>query len=156
MSLISRLSEFFHPSAGPHDLPDNTEHLTVAALLTLIARADGRMLETEADGVHALLGTRFGLTREQARGLLARLDAMEAALDPSTTLVDRILHDIRFEERPRLLALAYRIAAIDGAVHEFEDDLIWRTGRLLGLSESELAAIKAEAASSFERGRAHG
>jgi uncharacterized tellurite resistance protein B-like protein len=41
--------------------------------------------------------------------------------------------------------MAYRIAAADGAIHEFEDDLIWRTGRLLGFSDSDLAIIKAEA-----------
>jgi uncharacterized tellurite resistance protein B-like protein len=60
-------------------------------------------------------------------------------------MVDRIVHDVPSEERPRLLSMAYRIAAADGAIHEFEDDLIWRTGRLLGFSDSDLAIIKAEA-----------
>ncbi|MGO4571961.1 TerB family tellurite resistance protein [Microvirga sp. 2TAF3] len=59
------------------------------------------------------------------------------------------------DERPRLLALAYRVAAIDGVVHEFEDDLIWRMGRLLGLSAETLAAIKGEALKNLMADQAH-
>ena len=103
-----------------------------------------------------LLGSRFGLTSEQAERLMAHAAEIEGTLDPSTTLIDRIAQDVPFEERPRLLALAYRIAGIDGTVHEFEDDLIWRTGRLLGLSEGDLAAIKADALKSLVPDRARG
>jgi uncharacterized tellurite resistance protein B-like protein len=145
MSLISRLRDLFLESVGAHEPPENDEHLTVAALLTLVASADGRVLKVEEEGLRVLLSSRFGLTEEQAGRLLEHAREIEATMDPSTTLVDRIVHDVGFEERPRLLALAYRVAAIDGKVHEFEDDLIWRTGRLLDFSESDLAAIKADA-----------
>jgi len=145
MSLISRLRDFFRRPVDGRKPPESDEHLTVAALLTLVANADGRMLKVEEDGLRVLLGSRFGLTDDQTERLLAQVGDIRAALDPSTTLVDRILHDVRYEERPRLLALAYRIAAIDGTVHEFEDDLIWRTGRLLDISERDLATIKARA-----------
>ncbi|HZH53859.1 MAG TPA: TerB family tellurite resistance protein [Microvirga sp.] len=145
MSVIARLRDFFQVAIATEDLSATEEHLTVAALLVLVARADGRMLDVEGEGLRVLLGSRFGLTRERAERLLEQAAQLDGTLDPSTTLVDRILQDVSFEERPRLLALAYRIAAIDGKVHEFEDDLIWRTGRLLDLSDEELAAIKADA-----------
>jgi uncharacterized tellurite resistance protein B-like protein len=150
MSVITRLRDFFHESIFPESIaiegpPETEEHLTVAALLILVAQADGRLLGVEEEGLRVLLGSRFGLSREQAERLLRHAGEIEDARDASTTLVDRILHDLSVEERPRLLALAYRIAAIDGAIHEFEDDLIWRTGRLLNLSDGELAAIKADA-----------
>ena len=41
--------------------------------------------------------------------------------------------------------MAYRVAAVDGFVHEFEDDLVWRIGRLLGLDEGAIAAIREDA-----------
>jgi uncharacterized tellurite resistance protein B-like protein len=145
MSVISRLREFFHDPLPADDSAETDESLTVAALLILIARADGRTLKVEEEGLRVLLGSRFGLTREQAERLLQHAAEIEETLEPSTSLIDRITHDVPFEDRPRLLALAYRIAAIDGMVHEFEDDLIWRTGRLLDLPEAEIAAIKEEA-----------
>jgi uncharacterized tellurite resistance protein B-like protein len=156
MSVITRLRDLLHDSLAPDDPADTGEHLTVAALLILIARADGRTLKVEEEGLRVLLGSRFGLTREQAERLLDHASEIEGTLDPSTTLIDRIAQDVAFEDRPRLLALAYRIAAIDGAVHDFEDDLIWRTGRLLDLSDVEMAAIKADALRNILPGQARG
>jgi uncharacterized tellurite resistance protein B-like protein len=154
MSLITRLRDLIHPSVGANGHPADGEHLTVAVLLTLVAHVDGRVLKIEEDELRSLLKARFGLDPEQAANLMNHVREIEATIDPTTTLVDRIIHDISPEERPRLLAMAYRIAAIDGKVHEFEDDLIWRTGRLLDFSESDLAAIKAEALKNLAAGPA--
>ena len=41
--------------------------------------------------------------------------------------------------------MAYRVAAVDGVVHEVEADLIWRIGRLLGLDDAMVSAIREEA-----------
>jgi uncharacterized tellurite resistance protein B-like protein len=156
MSVITRLRDLLHDTLGTDDPAETGEHLSVAALLSLVARADGRMLKVEEEGLRVLLGSRFGLTREGAERLLAHAAEIEGTLDPSTTLVDRLLQDVSVEDRPRLLALAYRIAAIDGTVHEFEDDLIWRTGRLLDLSEGEIAALRAEALKNLVQDRTRG
>ncbi|HST94781.1 MAG TPA: TerB family tellurite resistance protein [Microvirga sp.] len=156
MSVITRLRDLLHDTLGTDDPAETGEHLSVAALLSLVARADGRMLKVEEEGLRVLLGSRFGLTREGAERLLAHAAEIEGTLDPSTTLVDRLLQDVSVEDRPRLLVLAYRIAAIDGTVHEFEDDLIWRTGRLLDLSEGEIAALRAEALKNLVQDRTRG
>lgn len=156
MSVITRLRDFLHASLTSKVPTDPDERLTAAALLILVARADGRTLEVEEEGLRVLLGSRFGLARDQVERLLDHAADIEGTLDPSTTLIDRIAQDVPSEERPRLLALAYRIAAIDGTVHEFEDDLIWRTGRLLDLSDAEIAAIKAGALENLAPGQAHG
>jgi uncharacterized tellurite resistance protein B-like protein len=156
MSVITRLRDLLHDTLGTDDPAESGEHLSVAALLILVARADGRMLKVEEEGLRVLLGSRFGLTREGVERLLAHAAEVEGTLDPSTTLVDRLLQDVSVEDRPRLLALAYRIAAIDGTVHEFEDDLIWRTGRLLDLSEGEIAALRAEALKNLVQDRTRG
>lgn len=145
MSFISHLREFFGPAPVSEGDAQPGEQLTVAALLTLVMHADGRILEVEEKGLRKMLQSRFGLTEAQAGHLIARARGDEARLDPATALVDRIVHDIPPADRPRILALAYRIAAIDGTVHEFEDNLIWRTGRLLGLSDADLGTIKEDA-----------
>jgi uncharacterized tellurite resistance protein B-like protein len=52
--------------------------------------------------------------------------------------------------------MAYRIAALDGYLHEFEEDLLWRIGRLLGLSDSEVVALREKALQSLAPERARG
>jgi uncharacterized tellurite resistance protein B-like protein len=146
MSLLARLNEFFLDVLGPEGaaVPDETS-LTVAALLVLVARIDGRVLKVEEEGLRALLRSRFGIGREDADRVLAQVDEIGQEVDQASTLAARIGHDIAPEERSRVLAMAYRMAAIDGFVHEFEEDLLWRIGRLLGQSDAEIALARDEA-----------
>jgi uncharacterized tellurite resistance protein B-like protein len=146
MSLITRLSGLLHGVFDPTpDAPERETPLVVAALLALVARADGRLLPVEEDGLERILRARFGLSPEAATRLLARGDAISREMDPASTIAERILHDIPAGERPDLLAMAYRIAAVDGQVHDFEDDLLWRVGRLLGLPDDDVARIREQA-----------
>ncbi|WP_210492551.1 TerB family tellurite resistance protein [Microvirga antarctica] len=154
MSVISSLRDALRLAAPPSAAHE--EQLTAAALLILVAHADGRVLPVETDGLLVLLGSRFALAPEAARGLLDDAARLEAGIDPSTTLIERIIHDVPFEDRGPLLGLAYRVAAMDGTIHEFEDDLIWRTGRLLGFSDRDLAELKAEVLKDLQALPAHG
>jgi uncharacterized tellurite resistance protein B-like protein len=153
MSLISRLRDLFEPLVGVEQpRPEADARLTVAALLVLVARVDGRVLEVEETGLRTLLRSRFSLSEEQVRGVLEEADAM-AGIDQPATLSDRILQEIAPDERPEVMALAYRIAALDGVLHEFEEDLLWRIGRLLGFSKAEAATIRDGALADLAPGR---
>lgn len=145
MSLMSRLRGLVQDVIGPEGGPDDEARLTVAALLVLVARADGRVLEVEEAGLQALLRSRFDLSLSQVESVLEHGGAISGEDDPAATLAERILHDIAPPERPRLLAMAYRIAALDGYVHELEEDLVWRIGRLLGFTDEEIAATREDA-----------
>ena len=48
-------------------------------------------------------------------------------------------------DHAKLLSMAYRVASADGVVGEFEDDLIWRMGRLLRLGTDTIEQLRAEA-----------
>ena len=146
MSLMARLSALLGKGAGSErELPEREAQLTVAALLALVARIDGRLVDVEEEGLRKLLGTRFGLSPEETARLIDRAAAPDQELDPASAMAERIAHDLPVAERPELLALAYRIAAADGQVHEFEDDLLWRLGRLLGLAEEAIAEVRDDA-----------
>jgi uncharacterized tellurite resistance protein B-like protein len=146
MSLISRLSGLLHGVLDPiTDAPDREGQIAVAALLALVARADGRLLKVEEENLERLLRARFGLSPEAAARLLARGEEINREMDPASTVAERILHDIQAAERPDLLAMAYRIAAVDGQVHDFEEDLLWRVGRLLGLTDEDVARVRERA-----------
>ena len=143
MSLIARLRDLVHRGTDQDPAhPDREAAFAAAALLGLVARAEGRREDAEEDDLHTVLRSRFGLSRDAAGYLVAHAGRIDEGPDPVPTLAERILHVIPPEERPRLLALAYRIAASDGEVHDFEDDLVWRIGRLLGLSDEAIAAVR--------------
>ncbi|MCB8819035.1 tellurite resistance TerB family protein [Microvirga rosea] len=156
MSFVSYFRDILGAETAPEGVVDHGEQLTVAALLTLVTHADGRILKVEEEALLSLMQSRFGLTEGQAERLITRVRDKKDMLDPATTLIDRIAQDIPPSDRPRLLALAYQVAAVDGVVHEFEDDLIWRTGRLLGLSDAELHAIKQDSLNPRAAGPDHG
>ena len=155
MSLLSRLRDAFDELTLPPGGAVDDTRLTVAALLILVARVDGTVLPVEEEGLRALLRSRFAIDDEEAADLLAEADEIERDVDEAKALVARIVHDIEPEELPRLLALAYRVAGIDGFLHEFEDDLLWRIGRLLGLSDAAVTAVREGALQNLapQRGR---
>jgi uncharacterized tellurite resistance protein B-like protein len=154
MSFLARLRDFVEEMAAPEEGEPDDSRLTVAALLALVVRVDGRVLDVEEAGLRTLLKARFGLSEAAAVRLLAQVDAMADEVDQAKALADRILLEIDSSDRPAILALAYRIAAIDGYLHEFEDDLIWRIGRLLGQSDSAIAAVREEALANLAPERA--
>lgn len=157
MSLMANLRGLFHDAFGRMTpAPDHEERLTVATLLLLVAQADGRVLSVEERSLPILLRSYFGIDADTAARLIDEAAEPGSGTDPTTSLADRILHDIPVGERPGLLALAYRVATVDGHVHEFEDDLIWRIGRLLGLTDEAIAASRAEAARALASGPVQG
>lgn len=146
MSLISRLRDAIRQIVDPDEAsPDHDERMTVATLLVLVARVDGRILPVEQAGLRAVLRSRFSISDESAARVLAAVDEVAHDVDEASALADRILHDTAPETRPQLLAMAYRVAAVDGFVHEFEDNLIWRIGHLLGLDDARIGEIREEA-----------
>jgi uncharacterized tellurite resistance protein B-like protein len=144
MSLISRLQDVFHDALATDEAPERAK-VTLAALLVLVSQVDGRVSKVEESGIRALLRSRFSLDDEAVHRVLDEAGQLSGGSDQVPNLSDRILHDVAEEDRPHVLAMAYRMAALDGFVHEFEEDLIWRIGRLLGQSESEIVEIRESA-----------
>jgi uncharacterized tellurite resistance protein B-like protein len=143
MSLLDRLSQLVsalvRPEAGVEDAP---ERLAAAALLVHVARADGRWSGPERARLVELVHSRFRLPPAAAARLVERADAVDRETDDVAALIDMIGRDLPEAERRRLLAMAYAVAGADGPLHEFEDDLTWRVGRLLGFDDAEILAIR--------------
>lgn len=151
MSFASRLVELVtgisrsSPVNEALEAAETDERLAAAALLVHVARADGNLAEAERDRLLHLLRSRFGVTPEQCERFFERADEIDLAIDDVASLVEMMGHDVEPAERRRLLGMAYAIASADGLLHEFEDDLIWRIGRLFGFDDAEIALIRSEA-----------
>lgn len=149
MSFVSRLIENVIGSAAARPLSVaaaaiGEDHLAAAALLVHVARIDGDYAETERDTIAAFLRDRFAMTAEVAGALLARADRVDREVEDIADLIEMMGHDVDEPDKRRLLATAYGVAAADGIVREFEDDLVWRMGRLLGFDDAVIASVRQE------------
>jgi uncharacterized tellurite resistance protein B-like protein len=144
--LFNTLIEFATKTLGPlserRRAPEDDQRLAIAALLLHVARAEGRMGDADRARLAALFQFWFGLAAEEAKRLVARGDVVDRETDSLAALVDMVRYDVPTAERRQLLAMAYTVAAVDGAVREFEDDLVWRVGQLLGLDDQDIVAVK--------------
>lgn len=118
------------------------ERLAMAALFVHVARADGEIQAAERDQLMRVLGSRFGLPEGAARRLLEWADDLDRAVDDVAALIDMMGHSLDDASKRDLLATAYRVAAADGPLLEFEDDLLWRLGRLFGFADDAIDAVR--------------
>jgi uncharacterized tellurite resistance protein B-like protein len=131
---------------------DQDLRLATAALLVHAATVDGGMSDIERDKLQSLLRHRFDLDDMSADELIeqaAEADAKAVDLYHFTRLLNGSLSD---NERVRMVEMMWTMAYADGAVSEFEDNLIWRVADLLGVSSTERIALRHRVAAQCSRG----
>ena len=147
MSLIARLRAYAADAFGlgqPADaVGEADERLAAIALLVHVARADGILAPEETERLARLVEGRFAETRAEAQALIARAAAFDAQTRDMAALVEMIGHEAGHDQKARLLAMAWSVAGADGAVHEFEEALVWRLGGLLGFDEAGIVLARA-------------
>lgn len=125
---------------------DETDHrLAAAALLVHAIAVDGVVDDSEKDKLRAVVTRQFGLSQEEARDLIqqAREKDREAVdLYSFTSVLTRALDQ---DGRQRVIEMMWEIVYADGEVHEFEDNLVWRTAELMGVSTPDRIRLKNKA-----------
>ena len=124
------------------DFGDRDLRLSTAALLVHAGTVDGEMSDAERDRLCDLLKQRFELDDAAASELIEKAAAAdEKAVD--LYHFTRLLNDSLDEAgRLRMVEMMWTIAYADGALSEFEDNLIWRVADLLGVSSTERIALR--------------
>ena len=144
MSLLTRITRLFAARRdGPSASPQAREQLAVAALLVHVARIDGTVRAAERDRLAEILTRRFGSDLEDAARLVEEAGELDHRTGDLDALIDLLGRETDMPERRRILGLACEVAGSDGSLHEFEDGVLWRLGRALGLDEAALAEAKA-------------
>ena len=129
----------------PADAGDDPR-VAAAALLFHVVAADGVVSPAEVDALQAALRDAFGVdARESARLADAGGAADEEAVDLYSFTQVLMRH---FDEaaRVRFVALLWSVTFADGAVHELEDNIVWRIADLLGVSTRDRMLGKQAAA----------
>jgi uncharacterized tellurite resistance protein B-like protein len=118
--------------------------LAAAALLIHIASIDGDFDADEQARVQQLVETRFGLPPDEASSLIGlAYESEREAVDlyRFTSVLKRRLDD---EGRRQVIGMLWDMAHADGAVHEFEENVVWRVAELLGVSTRERVELRRE------------
>ncbi|HEU5017983.1 MAG TPA: TerB family tellurite resistance protein [Pseudolabrys sp.] len=126
--------------AGRFDESDY--RLAATALLVHAAGVDGRTNTAERTILRDLLQSRFDLDEESAEELIAKATAAEQESVDLYRFTSRLGRALDEEGRARMIEMMWQMAYADGAVSEFEDNLIWRAADLLGVSPNERIALR--------------
>jgi uncharacterized tellurite resistance protein B-like protein len=121
---------------------DRDLRLATAALLVHAAAIDGNMSEAERSKLEILLKQRFTLDDASAGKLIEQATAADEKAVDLYHFTHRLNDSLDENERLRVIEMMWSIAYADGAVSEFEDNLIWRVADLLGVSSTERIALR--------------
>ena len=127
-----------HPAHFGHD----DYRLAAAALLVHAAAIDGDVSDVERDKLHILIKQQFDLDETTTDELLVEATQAENAsidLYHFTSLINRTLDEAG---RLGIVEMMWEIVFADGKINEFEDNLMWRTADLLGVSSRERIALR--------------
>lgn len=138
----SFIADLTGEAGRPYEADDY--QLAAAALLVHIASIDGDFDDEEKARIQHLVEDRFGLPADEARALIQNAWASEReAVDlyRFTSVLKRRLDD---DGRRQVVAMLWDMAHADGAVHEFEENVVWRVAELLGVSTRERVELRRE------------
>jgi uncharacterized tellurite resistance protein B-like protein len=140
--LRSLLAEASDGGKHVHHFDDNDYRVAAAALMVHAANIDGSISEAERVKLHELVRQRFELDDADADRLIEEATAIEREAVDLYRFTARLNRSLNEQGRARIVEMLWQIAYADGVVSEFEDNLIWRTADLLGVSRPERIALR--------------
>jgi uncharacterized tellurite resistance protein B-like protein len=120
---------------------DNTR-IAAAALAVHVMAVDGVEEDIERDRLQLSLAQQFELTEAQTNALIEeakQADREAVDLYAFTSVLNRHMDD---EGRLQVVQLLWEMAYADGAVHEFEDNALWRIAELLHVPARERIRLR--------------
>jgi uncharacterized tellurite resistance protein B-like protein len=145
--LKSFLSDINDGAKQPHQFDATDYRLAAAALLVHIMTIDGDASAAEKEKLRSVLQQRFSLDDAATDELIAaatQADLEAVDLYHFTRLLNRTLDE---DGRIRMIEMMWEIVYADGARSEFEDNVVWRTADLLGISSRQRIALRQNVAS---------
>jgi uncharacterized tellurite resistance protein B-like protein len=121
---------------------DNDYRLAAAALLIHVMSVDGAASDAERDVLRTVLKSQFELDDAALDELIeVATEADREAIDlyHFTSLLNRVLDE---EGRLRIVEMMWELVYADGRVNEFEDNIVWRTADLLGISSRQRITLR--------------
>ncbi len=116
----------------------------LVAILTMIAKADGRIQPEEVRTVRRFFETNFRFGREDLE-MIRKLMQETARVDPDLGQVCAEFRRVsRYEDLLILMRMVYMVALADRRIDPREEEMIQEVVRLLGINEQDHRAIRGE------------
>jgi uncharacterized tellurite resistance protein B-like protein len=147
------IADVVSPEA-PHGraFDDNDYRLAATALLIHVVSLDGEPSAKEQRKLHGLIENRFSLDPGTADRLIASATRVEGDAVDLYHFTSVIMRQVDEAGRLKIVEMMWEIAYADGAVTEFEDNVVWRAADLLGISSRDRIELKHRVAVRSEAG----
>ena len=126
----------------PAQFGEGDYRLAAAALLVHAAAIDGNISEVERQKLHAVIKQRFDLDDAKADALIAAATTAEQQAIDLFQFTTKLNRTLDAAGRARIVEMLWQIVCADGIITEFEDNLVWRSADLLGISRDERIALR--------------
>lgn len=136
------IADFTEDGKHPSRFDEGDYRLAAAALLVHTATIDGNISASERDRLHAVIKQRFNLDDETTDELVAEATEVEQQAIDLYQFTARLNRSLDEKGRARMVEMMWQIVFADGAVTEFEDNLVWRAADLLYVSRDERIALR--------------
>ena len=136
------LAELRGGGKHPNHFDADDYRVAAAALLVHVATLDHDLTGAALQKLRDILMAQFSLTGPLTDELIqAAVAADREAVDfyHFTSLLMRTLDE---QGRLRIVEMLWRMAFADGAISEFEDNVMWRVADLLAISPQERIALR--------------
>jgi uncharacterized tellurite resistance protein B-like protein len=127
---------------------ENDFRLAATALLIHIISLDGEPTEIEKRKLHGLIESRFGLDPGSADQLIRSATLVEGEAVDLYHFTSVIMREVDDAGRLRIVEMMWELVYADGAVSEFEDNVVWRAADLLAVSSRDRIDLKHRVAAS--------
>ncbi|MEM1285500.1 MAG: TerB family tellurite resistance protein [Pseudomonadota bacterium] len=121
--------------------PDDAR-VAVAALLVHMIRIDGTVTEDETATIRTALDSQFGLSGQDLEDVLAEAERRDDEAVDLYGFTSTLKLKLSEEERLDVIEMLWRAVFADGVVNELEDNMVWRTAELLGVSSRDRMILR--------------
>ena len=140
--LTKAIRELLAKKPGPAPAPErpfDVQTLAAAALMVECARINGAFGEQEREAISHAVREAFDLDHETAEILVGVAEKHEDEMWADWLFTETIKRHFNREEQLEIVARLWEIALVDEDLHPFEERLIARVARELGLSQEAVA-----------------
>jgi uncharacterized tellurite resistance protein B-like protein len=139
---MEAIRDFLSKRAAPPPVanqPFELDQLAAAALMVECARIDGSFVESERAAICRAVRREFSLDRQTADCLVAVAMMREDEVWADWLFTETVGRHFDRDEQLAVIRRLWEVALADGTVHPFEERLIARVARELGISEEAVA-----------------
>ncbi len=125
------------------DVPDETElQIAVCALLLEMAHADDTFDRAEAQRISAVMQKNFGLSAETVREISTAAEQERSGSIDLWRFTNAIKTGFSAERKQDVIEMIWIVVYADGTLDQYEDHLVHKLAKLLGLDHEQLIEAK--------------